>query len=169
MVGEGTVKEEQEKTDPAPHLTPTPIPQLLLLLRHYKSWVLCPNPKSTGWWVGSQWEALWDCITAQPRESWHVAHRMVDSGHTQALYWKASLAPINTTGKAPHFLKMILRTWMHMGELAGSSIIRVMVIFTVSPFEVSLDNSVTWKEMYLMCTLDYPRMWRIRYDTAITI
>lgn len=47
---------------------------------------------------------------------------------------------------------MMLKTWMHTGELAGSSPVRVIVIFTVSPLRVSLDNSVTWEKKYFICT-----------------
>lgn len=46
----------------------------------------------------------------------------------------------------------MLKTWMHTGELAGSSPVRVTVIFTVSPLRVSLDNSVTWEKKYLIHT-----------------
>lgn len=70
----------------------------------------------------------------------------------------ASLASTKVLWEAPHFRKMMLKTWVHTGELAGSSPVRVRVIRTVSPLKVSLDSSVTWEKRYLMCTLGHPQV-----------
>ena len=65
---------------------------------------------------------------------------------------------------------MMLKTCMHTGELAGSSCVRVIVIFTVSPLRVSLDNSVTWEKKYSTCTLQIsPKPAESRCDKANTI
>lgn len=175
-MGEGAEKEEKER-----QLRPPPLPHPNPPQHHWDTTTLeffVPTQRALDDEVGAS-ERLWRTagpIIAQLCESmgkwhccWHMAPKMASTRHTQALYWTASLASTKEPWEAPHFLKMILKTWVHTGELAGSSLVRVTVILTVSPLGVSPDSSVTWEKMYLICTRDYPRVWRIRDDTAITI